>query len=70
MINESCQSGHKRHFYRFVKSLRKDPCGVHTLVKDGMTYDTNLDKANILNHFYSVFKPGTCWPLAGMRLVS
>jgi len=30
--------------------------GIPTLVKDGLTYNTNLNKSNILNqHFYSVF---------------
>ena len=39
-----------------MKSLRKDSCGIPTLVKDGVTYNTNLEKSNILNqHFYSVF---------------
>ena len=39
----------KSIFYKFVKSLRKDSCGIPTLVKDGVTYNTNLEKSNILN---------------------
>jgi len=56
MISEPHQSRRKKHFYKFVKSLCKDSCGIPTLVKDGVTYNTDLEKSNILNqHFCSVF---------------
>jgi len=56
MISGQHKGGRKKYFYKFVKALRKDPCSIPTLVKDGLSYNTNLDKSNILNqHFYSVF---------------
>jgi len=45
-----------KKFFQYVKSLRRDPSGIPTLEKDGITYATNLSEANVLNdHFYSVF---------------
>jgi len=45
-----------KKFSQYVKSLHRDPSSVPTLEKDGITYATNLSKANVLNdHFYSVF---------------
>jgi len=56
MISGQHQDWRKKYFYKFVKVLHKDPCSIPTLVKDGLSYNTNLDKSNILNqHFYSVF---------------
>ncbi len=48
-------SGMKR-FWAYIKQSRKDYTGVSTLKKDGITYTTPTDKANILNtQFQSVF---------------
>jgi len=45
-----------KKFFQYVKSLYRDSSGITTLEKDGITYATNLSKANVLNdHFYSVF---------------
>ena len=56
MISGQHQGRQKKYFYKFIKALRKDPCSIPTLVKDGLSYNTNMDKSNILNqHFYSVF---------------
>jgi len=56
LISGQYQSRRKKYFYKFIKALRKDPCSIPTLLKDSLTYNSNLDKSNILNkHFYSVF---------------
>jgi len=50
------KSGRKKNFFRYIKSLRKDSCGISMLQSDGITYSNNVDKAEILNkHFASVF---------------
>ena len=50
------RSGRKKNFFRYIKSLRKDNCGVPMLQNEGVTYTDNLDKAEVLNkHFASVF---------------
>jgi len=55
-IYDPYQNGRKKKFFQYVKSLRRDPSGIPTLEKDGITYATNLSKANVLNdHFYFVF---------------
>jgi len=47
----------RKKFFQHVKSLHRDPSGIPTLEKDGITYAANLSKANVLNdHFYSFFK--------------
>jgi len=57
----------KEILYKFVKALYKDPFSIPTLVKDGVTYNSNLDKSNILNqHFYSVFSKESSATLPGM----
>jgi len=44
-------SASQKIFYKFVKALRKDPCSIPTLVKDGLSYNTNI----LNQHFYLVF---------------
>ena len=42
----------------YIKSQRKDHCGVVPLKVDGVVYNNSLDKAEILNkYFTSVFTP-------------
>ena len=55
-IYDHYHNGRKKKFFQHVKSLRRDPRGIPTLEKDGITYSTDISKANVLNeHFYSVF---------------
>ena len=45
-----------KKFWKYVKALKKDTCGVAPLKDNGKTYSDPLDKANILNRQYeSVF---------------
>ena len=56
MIHEPYENGKKKKFFRHVKSLRVDHCGVPVLIKDGIKHTTNQAKANVLNYrFSSVF---------------
>ena len=56
MIHKPYENGKKKKFFRYVKSLRVDRCGVPVLIKDGIKHTTNQAKANVLNqHFSSVF---------------
>ena len=56
MIHNSYQSGKKKQFYRYIKSLRSDRAGIPPLLKDNQTFTDSQDKANILNHYFcSVF---------------
>ncbi len=49
-------TGKKKRFYGYVKSMRTDSCGVAALKSEGITYSENKDKAEILNkQFSSVF---------------
>ena len=48
--------GKKKNFFRYIKSMRRDNYGIPTLQKDGITYSSDEDKAEVLNeHFASVF---------------
>ena len=50
------QNGNRKRFWSYVKSLRRDNCGVAPLKKDGVMYTENNAMANILNQqFSSVF---------------
>ena len=46
IINESHVNSKKKRLFSFIKSLRKDYCGVPTLKKDGVCHDDNQAKAN------------------------
>ena len=47
-----------KRLWSYIKSQRKDHCGVAPLKVDGVVYNNNLDKAEILNkYFTSVFTP-------------
>ena len=49
-------SSKKKNFFRYIKSMRRDNYGIPTLQKDGITYSSDVDKAEVLNrHFASVF---------------
>ena len=53
--NEIRPTKHKK-FWKYVKALKKDTCGVAPLKDNGRTYSDPIDKANILNRQYeSVF---------------
>ena len=41
--------------FSYIKSLRTDFCGVDTLQKDGILYSDDQNKANVLNHYSTVF---------------
>ena len=45
-------NGRKKKFFQHVKSLRRDPRGIPTLEKDGITYSADISKANVLNEHY------------------
>ena len=48
------KEGKRRNFLaNLIKSPRTDYCGVSTLQKDGVQYNKNQDKANILNEYFS-----------------
>ena len=50
------ESGNKKRFYSYVKSLRTDNSGVAPLKCDGITHTDSISKAEILNQqFSSVF---------------
>ena len=54
-IYDHYHNGRKK-FFQHVKSLCRDPREIPTFEKDGITYCTDISKANVLNeHFYSVF---------------
>ena len=49
-----------KKLWSYIKSQRKDHCSVAPLKVDGVVYNDNLDKAKILNHYFtSVFTPIT-----------
>ena len=49
-------SSKKKNFFRYIKSMCRDNYGIHTLQKNGVTYSSDVDKAEVLNkHFASVF---------------
>jgi len=39
----------RKKLFSYIKHLRKDHCGVPTLQKDGVKYNENQEKVNILN---------------------
>ena len=48
--------GKKKNFFRYIKSMRRDNYGIPMLQKDGITYSSDEDKAEVLNeHFASEF---------------
>ena len=48
-------SSKKKNFFRYIESMRRDNYGIPTLQKDGITYSSDVDKAEVLNrHFASV----------------
>jgi len=51
-INESHERGKKKKLFSYIKSLRTDYCGVSTLQRNGVQYNENQDKANILNEYF------------------
>ena len=53
IINESYEKGKKKKLFSLIKSPRTDYCGASTLQKDGVQYNENQDKANILNEYFS-----------------
>ena len=55
IINESQERGKKKKLFNCIKSLRTDYCGVSTLQKDGVQYNKNQGKANVLNEYFSTF---------------
>ena len=56
MIHEPYENGKRKSFFRHVKSLHVDRCGVPVLIKDEIMHTTHQAKANVLNrHFFSVF---------------
>ena len=53
IIHDSYVNSKKKRLYSYIKSLRKDYCGVPTLQKDGVRHDENQAKARILNQYFS-----------------
>ena len=53
IIHDSYANSKKKKLFSYIKSLRKDYCGVPTLQKDGLSYDGNQAKADILNQYFS-----------------
>ena len=53
IIHDSYVNSKKKKLFNFIKSLRKDYCGVPTLQKDGLRHDDNQAKASILNQYFS-----------------
>ena len=44
-----------KKLWSYIKNQRKDHCGVAPLKVDGVVYNDSLDKAKILNHYFTVF---------------
>ena len=55
IIHDSYVNSKKKKLFSFIKSLRKDYCGVPTLQKDGLWHDDNQAKASILNQYFSSY---------------
>ena len=56
LIHNSYVNGKRKRFYKHIKSLRSDHCGIPSLQKDDHTYTEGYAKAKILNdYFCSVF---------------
>ena len=56
LIRNSYVNGKRKRFYKHIKSLRSDHCGIPSLQKDDHTYTEGYVKAKILNdYFCSVF---------------
>ena len=56
LIHNSYVNGKRKRFYKHIKSLRSDHCGIPSLHKDSITHTEGHAKAKILNdYFYSVF---------------
>ena len=59
----------RKKLFNYIKSLRTDFCGVDTLQKDGILYSDDLDKGNVLNHYFStVFTKSDNFVLPNMSL--
>ena len=55
-VNEAISEDGNKGLWRYLKSMRKDTCGVNTLIKDGFSASDPADKAKFLNEqFSSVF---------------
>ena len=52
LLNPNSESGHKR-LWTFIKSKRQDNIGIASLEVNSTTYTDDLDKANILNNYFS-----------------
>ena len=56
LIHNSYVNGKRKRFYKHIKSLRSDHCGIPSLQKDDYIYTEGYAKANLLNdYFCSVF---------------
>ena len=56
LIQNSYENGKRKRFYKHIKSLRSDHCGIPSLQKDGLTHTEEYANAKILNdYFCSVF---------------
>ena len=55
-VNRAISEDGNKGLWRYVKSMRKDTCGVSTLIKEGISGSEPADKARMLNEqFSSVF---------------
>ena len=55
-LNNVITEDGNKGLWRYLKSMRKDTCGVNTLIKDGKSGSEPADKAEMLNEqFSSVF---------------
>ena len=52
LLNPNSESGHKR-LWTYIKSKRQDNIGIASLEVNSTTYTDDLDKANILNNYFS-----------------
>ena len=52
LLNPNSENGHKR-LWSYIKSKRQDNIGIASLEVNNITYTDDLDKANILNNYFS-----------------
>ena len=67
-IPESHPQSNQKIFWSYIKALRKENKNVPVLIRDGISYETCLDKAKILyEQFQSVFttEPNSSLPSKG-----
>ena len=56
IIPESHLQSNQKKFWSYIKTLRTQIKNVSVLIRDGISYETSLDKAKILNEqFQSMF---------------